>query len=145
MLLFSEGQTGETWEPFKCSVLVEIGEQRVKKVLRRLFAFKGCCERKRMNPLPTQFPCTWISTKFRLSASHRHPLSVPSRHLQRLTASFWREEVAQTQSVFQALCSHTWRGPSSTQTINKTRWRFGTHRCIAMFKTARHGAVPCVR
>ena len=38
---FSEGQTGETWEPYKCCVRLEIGEHRVKKVLWRLFAFKG--------------------------------------------------------------------------------------------------------
>ena len=38
---------------------------RVKKVLWRLFAFKGLWERKRMIPSPTQFPFIRISTKFR--------------------------------------------------------------------------------
>jgi len=41
MLLFSEGQTGETWEPYKCIVLLEIGEHRVKKYFGVFSRSKG--------------------------------------------------------------------------------------------------------
>jgi hypothetical protein len=31
LLLFSEGQTGEIWEPYKCTALSEIGQHWVEK------------------------------------------------------------------------------------------------------------------
>jgi hypothetical protein len=41
MLLFSEGQTGDTLEPYKCIAVSEIGQHRVEKYFGVFSRSKG--------------------------------------------------------------------------------------------------------